>query len=109
MSIPPRKRLPHEIPFGIDPAQENYFITICCEPRGLNHLAYPTLAKTLFATIQYRNDRGVWFAYLTLLMPDHVHLILSFPECGKRMQTVMSKWKDGQIGPYQMATRFFSN
>ena len=27
-------------------------------------------------------------------MPDHVHLILSFPEIGKRVQTIMSKWKE---------------
>jgi putative transposase len=27
-------------------------------------------------------------------MPDHVHLILTFPEIGKRVQTTMSKWKE---------------
>jgi putative transposase len=26
-------------------------------------------------------------------MPDHAHLLLSFPEGGKRIQTVVSKWK----------------
>jgi putative transposase len=29
-----------------------------------------------------------------LLMPDHVHLLASFPEAGKQMQTVVSKWKE---------------
>ena len=27
-------------------------------------------------------------------MPDHVHFILSFPQSNKRMQTIMSKWKE---------------
>ena len=29
-----------------------------------------------------------------MIMPDHVHLMLSFPETDKRMQTIVSKWKE---------------
>ena len=29
-----------------------------------------------------------------MLMPDHVHLLLSFPGTQKRIQTVVSKWKE---------------
>jgi putative transposase len=32
--------------------------------------------------------------HLALLMPDHVHLIASFPERAKDMQIVVSKWKE---------------
>lgn len=27
-------------------------------------------------------------------MPDHVHLILAFPDGDERLQTIMSKWKE---------------
>ena len=32
--------------------------------------------------------------HLALLMPDHVHFITSFPEREKRMNIVVSKWKE---------------
>ena len=32
--------------------------------------------------------------HLALLMPDHVHLLVSFPQTDKRIQTVVSKWKE---------------
>jgi REP element-mobilizing transposase RayT len=94
VAIPPRKRLPHDIPLWIDPSKENYFITVCCAPRGRNQLALRAVGRLLFDTVTYRNETGIWFAHLVLLMPDHAHLILSSPESGKRMQTIVSKWKE---------------
>ena len=32
--------------------------------------------------------------HLALIMPDHVHLLISFPETNKRIQTIVSKWKE---------------
>jgi putative transposase len=29
-----------------------------------------------------------------MIMPDHMHLILSFPDMEKRIQTIVSKWKE---------------
>jgi putative transposase len=91
---PVRKRLTHDVPLWVDPSQENYFITIGCEQRGRNFLANPNTGFPLMETIKYRNARGIWYAHIALLMPDHLHLILSFPEIGKRMQTIVSKWKE---------------
>jgi REP-associated tyrosine transposase len=89
-----RQRLPHDVPLWIDPSKEEYFITVCCKNRGHNLLAHPAVGQSLLETIKYRHDRGVWYAHLSLVMPDHVHLILSFPEIGKRVQTIVSKWKE---------------
>ncbi|HYJ04764.1 MAG TPA: hypothetical protein VEX43_06500 [Chthoniobacterales bacterium] len=91
---PVRKRLTHDVPLWVDPSKEDYFITICCEQRGRNYLANPIIGFPLIETIKYRSARGVWYAHVALLMPDHVHLILSFPEIGKGMQTIVSKWKE---------------
>ena len=45
-------------------------------------------------TIRHRNERQIWYAHVALIMPDHVHLILAFPEIGQRVQTIVSKWKE---------------
>ena|SRR5437764_6145478 len=91
---PVRKRLPHESPLWVDTSQADYFITICCKQRGRNQLALPTIANELFETIKYRNEQSVWYAHIALLMPDHAHLLLSFPEVEERIQTTVSKWKE---------------
>jgi putative transposase len=91
---PVRSRLPHDVPLWIDPSKEDYFITLCCERRGENLLATPAVGHPLLETIKHRQARGIWYPHLALVMPDHIHLILSFPEIGKRVQTIMSKWKE---------------
>ena len=92
--VPTRKRLPHDVPVWVDPSKEHYFITTCCERRGKNQLANPRLADGIFETVKYRNTQGVWYAHLVMIMPDHVHLMLSFPNTEKRIQTIVSKWKE---------------
>ena len=94
MALPSRKLLPHDIPLWIDSTRETYFITICCERRGKNQLAIAGVANSLFETVAYRNEQGIWFARLVLLMPDHIHFVVSFPDNGRRMQTTVSKWKE---------------
>ena len=94
MKCPIRQHLPHEVPLWIDPAKEIYFITISAEPRGNNHLARSDIAERIFETLIYRNRTGVWFVHFGLLMPDHVHLLVSFPQSKKRIQTIISKWKE---------------
>ncbi len=89
-----RKRLPHDFPLWIDPNEQNYFITICCRERRVNQLAYPKIAENVFETIKHRNTIGVWYVHHGLLMPDHLHLLISFPESEKRIQTIMTKWKE---------------
>ena len=89
-----RRRLPHEVPLWIDPAKEDYFITVCCKERGRNQLANCEIGFPLLETVKHRNRCGIWYAHIALLMPDHVHLILAFPEIEKRVQTTVSKWKE---------------
>lgn len=91
--VPPRKTLPHQAPWWVDPAKEIYFITICCRKRRLNQLAIPEIAVPLIDTIKHRNERGDWYAYLAMFMPDHVHLLVSFPQ-QTRLQLTVSKWKE---------------
>jgi putative transposase len=91
---PVRKRLPHEVPLWVHPSGENYFITVCCRQRGLNQLANPSLGPALIDTIKHRNERRRWYAHVAVIMPDHVHLIITFGTLDTRTQTTVSKWKE---------------
>jgi len=92
--VPTRKSLPHEIPLWLDPNKEDYFITICCQKRGRNQLAIPAIGPALIETIKHRNDRQIWYAHLAVVMPDHVHVVISFGRTDKRTQMIVSKWKE---------------
>ncbi len=94
MALPSRNKLPRELPLWIDPAKETYFITVCCERRGESQLARAAIAHSLFEPIVYRNERSVWYAQLVVLMPDHLHMLVSFGLTDKRIQTTLSKWKE---------------
>jgi len=60
----------------------------------MNQLAHDQIAPDLIETIKYRNEKGIWYVRLVVVMPDHVHVVVLFPEVAKRVQTVLSKWKE---------------
>jgi putative transposase len=92
--VPTRKQLPHDVPLWIDSTREDYFITVCCRERGGNQLATARMGTALIDTIKYRNEQSVWYAHLAVIMPDHVHLVLGFPDMQRPVQTIVSKWKE---------------
>ena len=94
MPFRPRKRLPHEIPLWVDPHKEIYFITTNCQPHYKNQLAQRDVAEKVFETIQHRQEKFLWWPHLFLLMPDHVHALLSFPPSDKKISKIVSKWKE---------------
>jgi REP element-mobilizing transposase RayT len=94
MEVPQRKTLPHEIPSWVDPQKEIYFITINCQERFRNQLALSNVSERLFETVRHRQEKFLWWPYLFLLMPDHVHALLSFPPSGRALRSVVSKWKE---------------
>ena len=88
------KALPHEIPTWIKPEEHIYFITINCRERLTNQLALPEIASQIFETVRYRQDNNQWWPYIFLLLPDHLHALISFASSDKPIQTVVSKWKE---------------
>ena len=86
--------LPHDIPLWVDPSKELYFITVNCQKRWQNQLALAHVAEPLFETVRHRQMTFLWWPYLFLLMPDHLHALFSFPPSGKPLRLVMSKWKE---------------
>jgi putative transposase len=94
MDAPRRKSLPHEIPLRVDPQKEIYFVTINCDLRAINQLATEKVATALFETVQHRQDNNLWWPHIFLLMPDHLHSLISFPLSDKPIGLIVSKWKE---------------
>jgi len=92
--VPTRKRLPHDVPLWLDSGREDYFITVCCRERGRNQLANTIVAPALIDTIRHRNEGHIWYAHLAVIMPDHMHMIVTFGRFDTRTQIVISKWKE---------------
>ena len=88
---PRRKKLYHDIPLWVADGAE-YFITICCHKRGENQLCYDERANLLIEAFRFRQQRGDLWLHLLLLMPDHLHAIVSFsPLVG--MEKCITDWK----------------
>lgn len=88
------KPLPHNIPNWVDPQKEVYFITINCRERYRNQLATPNISNAIFETIRHRQENYLWWPHIWLLMPDHLHTLLSFPPSNKKIRSIISKWKE---------------
>lgn len=87
-----RKTLPHDAPPWVDPAESNYFITICCQQRGTNQLCTSTVADGLLKSARFYYDKQKWFPSLFLLMPDHLHMLVGFGR-EQEMTKVVAAWK----------------
>jgi len=75
-----RRSLPHEPPRWVDPAREIWFVTICTLPRGEAQLTRPEISRAVLDAVEFRYRRGQWYPWVFLLMPDHCHALLSFPQ-----------------------------
>jgi REP element-mobilizing transposase RayT len=75
---PVRKELDHSIHFH-GRFGATYFITICCQKRGVNQLCNPEAAQLLFETARQYHASQQWYLKLLLLMPDHLHMLIGVP------------------------------
>ena len=107
--FPERKKLPHGIPSWVDDGSE-YFITICCSPRGRNQLCENKTAKVLHQAFDFYQTRGDLWVHLLVLMPDHLHAILSFSrELGMRKSVREFKKYTAKTGGISWQRDFFDH
>jgi REP element-mobilizing transposase RayT len=92
MNLPQRQRLPHGIPVWAR-HEAILFVTICCATRGANQLCHDPVATPIWESIEWRQRRGDWFVHLWLLMPDHLHALVSFP-AERDPVRVIANWKE---------------
>jgi putative transposase len=73
---PVRKQLDHTAHFhGRFGAM--YFVTICCQSRRQNQLCRRQVGEVIFETARTYDKAQRWYLYLLLLMPDHLHMLVS--------------------------------
>jgi putative transposase len=85
------RQLRHDTPEWVG-AEADYFITVCAETRGRNHFCRDKVGSVILESIEHRHERAIWFCDLAVLMPNHIHLILSFPDLPS-ISKVIGEWK----------------
>src|SRR5688572_11253053 len=91
MEVKHRSRLDHSIPSWV-PDGSFYFVTINCKNRGANTLCVPPLAQIVLDAAAFYHQHLKWHCRLMLLMPDHLHGVISVPaQVG--LIKVISDWK----------------
>jgi putative transposase len=89
--FPQRGQLPHGTPAWVKPSAL-FFITVCCRPRGQNQLCHEPVARSVFESVEFRQQRLDWHVTLLVLMPDHLHMLLAFPH-DREMKKTVTNWK----------------
>ncbi|MEC5125154.1 hypothetical protein VSU19_00205 [Verrucomicrobiales bacterium BCK34] len=96
--VPTRKNLPHDIPHWVD-RDSAWFITINCDPPGKPQLSHrdPTphpIADAVLSAARFYHEMPdpKWFIHLFLVMPDHIHAVMTFPR-GCEMKPLFKAWK----------------
>ena len=92
MNAPGRKTQHHDVPSWVDPAESDYFITICCQQRGTDQLCTAAIGPAILSAARVYHEQHKWFVSLLLLMPDHLHMLVSF---GREydMAKMVREWK----------------
>ncbi|WP_395735247.1 REP-associated tyrosine transposase [Prosthecobacter sp.] len=88
---PDRKKLHHDVPHWVEDGSL-FFITVNCSQRGSEQLTLPAVADGLLDAARFYHDQRKWHITLWLLMPDHLHALLSFPR-QVVMEDVFQNWK----------------
>jgi putative transposase len=85
------RKLYHEIPPWVEPGAI-FHIRIRCAPANGVSLVKEEIGHALLNSVRLCADQQLWFPTLWLLMPDHIHALVSFcPD--KRMSQLVGDWK----------------
>jgi putative transposase len=86
-----RKRRDHSPPDWLR-EEPDYFLTVCAQPRSVNHFCNASVGPAILESVQHRNEKQIWFCHIVVLMPDHIHLMVSFPDL-PFFSGVIGNWK----------------
>ena len=85
------RKLHHEVPSWV-PDGSRFHIRIRVAPEFRLSLTEPEIAAKLLDSAKFYHAQQRWHATIFLLMPDHLHAILSFP-AQESMALVIGAWK----------------
>jgi REP element-mobilizing transposase RayT len=87
-----------------------FFVTVCAKTRGGDELIRDGRGRAILDAVKYLNGRQSWFARLFLIMPDHVHGLISFPsETGMQKRTASWKGYLAKSTGIEWQDRFFDH
>jgi putative transposase len=67
-------------------------LTVCSRPRGTPQLVDPGVAERIRATLTFHHDAATWRLHAAVVMPDHVHVLLTVP-AWLDLAHVVRNWK----------------
>ena len=91
MSLPCRRQLHHTPPSWV-PTGSPFFVTICAVDRRSAPLLAQNVPNGLFAAARRYHEIGRWNCELILIMPDHLHAVISVPAT-EALAEVVTRWK----------------
>lgn len=86
-----RRYFNHQVPDWVK-GSPVFFLTVCAEKRGMNVFCNDEIKKDIVGSIEFKTEQCLWDTHLLLLMPDHIHMLVSFSnslDWGKDL----SQWK----------------
>ena len=86
-----KSQLHHGIPGWVDPGSR-FHIRIRVASESGTFLTDPAMAKRVLEAARQYHERQRWHLHIIVLMPDHLHAIVSFPRQPGMSRTVAS-WK----------------
>jgi putative transposase len=89
--LPQRAQLHHKPPAWVK-HDSLFFLTICCDTREKSQLDNTNAFGTISNAVDHYIENGKWWVDSFLIMPDHLHALISFPELTKIEKTVRD-WK----------------
>jgi REP element-mobilizing transposase RayT len=87
-----RKQLPHGVPNWVADGAV-YFVTINCRIRGEDQLTTKSKSEAIFEAFRHYESLGKWHVRLCLLMPDHLHALISFNTREYSMSSIIRSFK----------------
>jgi len=81
-----------------------YFVTACCERRQ-KHLADPSIAQWIIATLRATAARNCFSVHAYCLMPDHMHLLVRGTEASSNLLPFVSEFKRGTGQEFEKRTK----
>ena len=84
-------KLHHGIPSWVE-SGARFHIRIRCHQDSPSPLTLPGIAEKILESANHYESRSIWHVALLLLMPDHLHAILSFAP-DRSMSGIVGDWK----------------
>ena len=86
------RRLHHTVPHGVEPGALFHIRIAVDREKEQKPLTDPALAQAILDSVRFYETKMRWHVTLFLLMPDHLHALLSFAR-DESMSEVIKDWK----------------